>query len=1740
MTVTSEAPPASVPAPKKGPAKKRVSKSKIAPVAETPNLEVQTEPVTPSNPVVTPPQNASLSKEELLKKLTGGASSYKSKEGGLLAASGKAQMEAEEREKNPSSPEDINFVPKPKKASDAKKIKARVDKVKIKADKLKISIEKGNLTIDEARAEFEKAMDSLEEGDMGELAKYNLSKKVTDAKFKPKVKKTETDIEKTKKVFDEKISKINSELESGKLTPTQAFNKLESTLSETPERLRTGTQAEAKRKILESSKKIIQGKLEGEDGILSKIKSGKLTQEKGMSELEGMDEFKLLVGKRGSGANDFTKKVEEAGSEIKASEKRKKINELSDKAQKIITKTEKSDTKQLGGRTTAFNKILKELEKEDKQAATKILRDFNKAKEIVSLKNLEKQVTKDYTILINKAKKEKISPEDAKKEVEQIIKKKKINKQDSNSLKQGLENVFYGKAQEKLMSQKGLAEHFYSNPNATKEEKKTFLNKSIDEASKQYGLSSGSQEILRQEMLRFANSLSEGGREFDFKFRSALDANVKSLQAGTASRNAIKQETQKAIFAEKNLTKAKKLEYLRLMRRELSDAEYAVAQKNKKSSSFGIGATAALSIGGPMLAGYIQQAIVGNKERYELTTTQRIAERGLGTGVTAGGVGAAMGGSMFGLTGSIVGGAAGVLGGFIYALATASKSLDEFRQVTEKISNETETNAGIVKERQKMISDYIQSEQKATPLEKLKFQNQLNQNTISIKDKDLRQSISNAGMNNEALTEALKEYEKNRASDLLISQLGTSIKSAEYKDKVVGSNQAIAFTNPAFNGGAMPVTSLGPSDRKIFGSKSKEDLATNISPYSQLFSGITPGNISRMKEEAAKGYDELAEFLIETSGVLDKRKKKSLSESLKQAIGGKRSIFEFMFGEGATEFLELLKKKKNDDKVDVDLLRDSFFNVRKELQVMQTNASRNVKNLSLANKYASSFYESMSQIASGFDLGPELANTIQYNRDFSNLKIRKDSEKDQFTGQSSEKLFEQVVKTIGQQESSLGFTRKFNKDFFNDPMAAMNDLEKLLKDKPNLINQPIEGDALKKLIADLKETYEFQEKNINAEFQLLDKQGKLNDSRSVMVERQRLNAVAFEKNSIKIQSENDKGIYFNYEKPINQRNAKISRLNQSPFISEMEKTKREIQIRQEIKNLELQKTKKETSQQKEVVNAEAALKIADLELQKNLISSNHSLIGSIDSLKNAIMLQERKNAIKDKYKGLNDKQVSKFEALGGNPRENAAFRIQNITKNIELRNNEISEIENQYKSYEESRLKINEAGEKRITLLQEEIKLLSDAKKAAIDLAKEVKIDQEIEKANQEIDDLIAKMKNSSFAKGMSSGFNQIRNDVDNFHYEIGQRIPLSFRDNMVEAMNTAMDKAESLKDALRNAAIGFLTEMRNSLNQKAVGDIMTGGKTIFDSFRGNKQSGGVIKAQNGMYISGSRTGDKNPALLEDGEYVLNRNAVQAMGGPQALDRLNFSMAPRFATGGSAMLNEKISSKKLSGLFYATGNAELDEEKQRFEDEMRWRIAKNQERKMKRQALQSAIVSSAASAVLSGASGVASRGINNWAASRNQSYGPQQNIGNNISREDVNEAFESYSFKRQNGGHIPKGFVNKDSVPVFAAGGEYMVNNKAVRKYGLAYMERLNGGYIPSYQTGGATSSSNLGSQGSSYKTEININMNGNSSDQSSEGGTSDAETQKQLSKKIESAVKKVIQEEQRTTGLLSRGGRRL
>ena len=65
----------------------------------------------------------------------------------------------------------------------------------------------------------------------------------------------------------------------------------------------------------------------------------------------------------------------------------------------------------------------------------------------------------------------------------------------------------------------------------------------------------------------------------------------------------------------------------------------------------------------------------------------------------------------------------------------------------------------------------------------------------------------------------------------------------------------------------------------------------------------------------------------------------------------------------------------------------------------------------------------------------------------------------------------------------------------------------------------------------------------------------------------------------------------------------------------------------------------------------------------------------------------------------------------------------------------------------------------------------------------------------------------------------------------------------------------------------------------------------------GTGQNQSIYKNQKGSYVPGNRTGDKNPALLEDGEYVLNRNAVKALG-KGFLDYVNHEKYPRFQSGG--------------------------------------------------------------------------------------------------------------------------------------------------------------------------------------------------------------------------------------------------
>lgn len=65
---------------------------------------------------------------------------------------------------------------------------------------------------------------------------------------------------------------------------------------------------------------------------------------------------------------------------------------------------------------------------------------------------------------------------------------------------------------------------------------------------------------------------------------------------------------------------------------------------------------------------------------------------------------------------------------------------------------------------------------------------------------------------------------------------------------------------------------------------------------------------------------------------------------------------------------------------------------------------------------------------------------------------------------------------------------------------------------------------------------------------------------------------------------------------------------------------------------------------------------------------------------------------------------------------------------------------------------------------------------------------------------------------------------------------------------------------------------------------------------------GRPAKFNKGGGVKGSGIGDKQPALLESEEYVLNRNLARAMGGPKVLDHLNFNVHPRFGTSKLAQI----------------------------------------------------------------------------------------------------------------------------------------------------------------------------------------------------------------------------------------------
>lgn len=259
-------------------------------------------------------------------------------------------------------------------------------------------------------------------------------------------------------------------------------------------------------------------------------------------------------------------------------------------------------------------------------------------------------------------------------------------------------------------------------------------------------------------------------------------------------------------------------------------------------------------------------------------------------------------------------------------------------------------------------------------------------------------------------------------------------------------------------------------------------------------------------------------------------------------------------------------------------------------------------------------------------------------------------------------------------------------------------------------------------------------------------------------------------------------------------------------------------------------------------------------------------------------------------------------------------------------------------------------------------------------------------------------------AGNFKAGVGAMSSEADTILNNLARNAPSRFADGMANALNEVANGTKDIGDAFSDMAIDFgrmlQQEVFRALAQKAVGNLLSGFTT---GQTGGSMSQGAIKAQNGMYISGGRTGDRNLALLEDGEYVLNRNAVRGMGGSKALDKLNFGMAPRFQSGGynmyadqalknneydftgDLMFNGSNAGDVNPDLYsaYAFENSPyFQRQKEIANEKLQRKIRKRFEKQQKKAQLVGAIINMIGSVAAAGASSSISNASNTGAAAR--------------------------------------------------------------------------------------------------------------------------------------------------------------
>lgn len=1237
------------------------------------------------------------------------------------------------------------------------------------------------------------------------------------------------------------------------------------------------------------------------------------------------------------------------------------------------------------------------------------------------------------------------------------------------------------------------------------------------------------------------------------------------------------------------------------------------------------GMAAATSIGLPMLGGLIYQGIGGGTNRTQKTYGERFMEESAQSATSYAGIGAGIGAFV---GNPLAGAAIGGLVGLAEAAFKASLSVEELDQSLTDFENSTKENIQLVESFLSQRESYLSAD---TASARDKIQKDMLETFRKIKDSDLPEYFKYSSVTIEQLTNSLKKYQNESLKSVNIRALRGRAEGFERKGSRL---KAVAgLSEYAGLGEEIPTRGVSYITEKFFDQKTFEDAGARFGDFLSIFADST-GKFTNESQQTLENafkksggdFKKFGEILakkniIEESDILD------LERGL-DAIG--KDDFAEIIKNAVYIFKQYQDQLKNftQEAPDPEDLAITLTSIRKSLQSVAK--TQNLK--SLGSQIRSGYIETIS------NLQQEIANDLKEGRSgavsrsfgdqirVSNLKA--EQQKIDFALKNIDQIQKLYKETAIQTNESNQVLRDSLSSFMESPETGLASLKSAISEGlitgdnleqfSNLIDTLSEDRAsqlanlqYEQTVINARKEVELQRAKNTEEIEKLNARQKINqfELNTGLIQRNiprqlRLQNLRSELDLMRTQTGLTTGERFSRTQEVE------SQIFEETKAIEKDRQRVEIQLFENRRSLELNTLKVEQELAKAKIKSEEILRsgLMQLDATIRLLTAEITAEQQIPFLTtpelekkyekelaiaaNVGMLNESRN-----LRGIPDldktTKTNMLQAAADEARRNKLNELNLEERKATIRNRKalVGVLTQDIKgatgpagsgasagavtSY------LNNSSEN-ITRLEsvyaaERANIEARNKQIDAQAVNERRIRMGLSKAEYE-----ERTGSGSFGRGMDEGFAKITDDVDTFRFTLGEQIPNLFASNMTNALNQAMDGAEDLGDALRGAAIGFLTEIRNQLTANAVKGLMSGVSGLFGSdytgiSTGGQQRGGFIHAQNGMYISGNRYGDRNPALLEDGEYVLNRNAVRALGGPGSIDQLNFGMAPRFQAGGSAFINEEIDSSRLSGMFFASANPELMEAR----EAARARAERRRMKRAEKRALRNAFIQTIAVAGISaGVSAGAQKVIPPAGATSTTpqvegppaslappSYGPYRaGYGTGQGATGMLGSGSGYHYApvpigpysghyrtQQEGGYINNGARNIDSIPAFMAGGEFVMNNKAVRKYGLGFMSRLNGGYIPAYQSGGSVAespASSLGTMSGGNTNNINISINmGNggsgSGEQSSsksgndQGGGDESSNAEELSKRIEAAVVKVIQKEQRVGGLLTEGGRK-